>query len=50
MGYTPFFLKNGRRSLAQLNELISSIENKLYQPESLTEEKLAALKKTFAGS
>jgi hypothetical protein len=50
MGYTPFFLKNGRRSLAQLNELISSIENKLYQPERLSEEELATLKKTFAGS
>lgn len=50
IGYTPSFLENGRRSLDELNDLISSVENPLYRPESLSIEELESLRKTFARS
>ena len=50
IGYTPSFLKNGRRSIDELNDLISSVENPVYKPESLTKEDLESLRKTFACS
>ena len=50
IGYTPSFLKNGRRSLDELNDLISSVENPVYRPEILSIEELESLRKTFARS
>lgn len=50
IGYTPSFLKNGRRSIDELNDLISSVENPVYKPESLSKEDLESLRKTFARS
>ncbi|MBM3194401.1 MAG: hypothetical protein FJZ60_01395 [Chlamydiae bacterium] len=50
IGYTPSFLKNGRRSLDELNDLISSVENPVYKPETLSQDELDSLRKTFARS
>lgn len=50
IGYTPSFLKNGRRSLDELNDLISSVENPVYNPERLSKDELESLRKTFARS